>query len=255
MFLAVDRDVDRTEQRTNKQLDLAMLRWRHRAPSVLLHHGKACCAVAREWTFATDYLQLNGEHELTAPRWLRARYKWGPSKWPLSWCEAVEKKTLDCGALSAMACAIFTARGITAYPAQLIQNYGEQSAQHWSANWNAEDAPADWVNDGLAYHEACAVVIAGNDVKIWDPTASCWVGPPQFSGYSSVSAVRVLAGPLPSESTLNWAGNEIQCNEWQKIKPGSDNNLAPEMINEAIALERQVTHIDSYRYETGAGGD
>ena len=255
MFLAADRSEQSDEESTSRQLDLAILNWRYRAASVLLHHGKSCCAVAREWTFATDYMQLNGEHELTAPRWLRARYKWGPSKWPLSWCEAVEKKTLDCGALSAMACAVFTARGITAYPAQLIQIYSEQSAKHWLANWSAEDAPADWVNNGLAYHEACAVVIDKNVIKIWDPTAACWVNPPQFSGYSSVLAVRVIAWPLPSATTLTWAGNEIQCNEWQKIKPTSDNTVAPDMINEAIRLEQQIPHIDCYRYESAAGGD
>jgi hypothetical protein len=254
MFLAADRN-EHWDEQSKRQLDVALLNWRYRAPSVLLHHGKSCCTVAREWTFATDYMQLNGEHELTAPRWLRARYKWGPSKWPLSWCEAVEKKTLDCGALAAMAGAIFSARGITAYPAQLIQNYTDQSAQHWSANWKTEDAPADWVSNGLAYHEACAVVVDQNVVRIWDPTAACWVGPPQFRGYSSVLALRVIARPLASATALNWAGNEIQCNEWQKTKLTSDNKVAPEMINEAIALERPMPQIDSYRYETGAGGD
>ncbi|HKO61968.1 MAG TPA: hypothetical protein VJV03_12470 [Pyrinomonadaceae bacterium] len=252
MYLVADRNEQWERQSSNKRLELAMLKWRYRSTSVLLHHGKACCDIARAWTFATDYMQLNGEYELTAPRWLRARYKWGPSKWPLSWCEAVEKKTLDCGALSAMSYAIFNARGITAYPAQLIQNYTEQAGQHWSANWDAEDAPADWVNNGLAYHEACAVVIEENVVKIWDPAAACWLAAPQFCGYSSVLAVRVIAGQ--SAMTLSWDGREIQCNKWQKIELPSDYGVAPEMINEAMALE-QLTVVDSYQYESAAGGD
>ena len=258
MFLAVDRDEQRDVQH-DRQLDLAIFRWRHRPASVLLHHGKTCCAVAREWVFATDFSQLNGEHEQTGPRWIRARHKWGPSKWPMSWCEAVEQKTLDCGALSAISRAVFEARGITAYPAQLIQVYSEQSGRHWSNNWNAEDAPSDWVMNGLAYHEACAVVTDESVLKIWDPSIACWIGAPDFYGYGSVLALRIVARPIHSAATFCWATNEILCNQWQKIYPASD-SIAPsrigvEAIQETIALEKQMPQLNAYRYETGAGGD
>src|SRR3712207_2487200 len=75
----------------------------HFPASAIQHHGRPCCRLAREWVFATDFSQLNGESLLTGPRWIRHKYKWGPSKWPIHWCEAVEQKTLDCGALASLA--------------------------------------------------------------------------------------------------------------------------------------------------------
>jgi hypothetical protein len=155
--------------------------------------------------------------------------------------------------------AVFAERGVTAYPVQLIQQYSEQSGRHWTANWNAEEAPSDWVMNGLVYHEACAVVIGGNILKIWDPSAACWVGLPAFGGYSSVLALRVVGRPVRSVETFTWGGQQIESNEWHKIKLTSDSmevaSSTRERINEAIPLEQQMTRVDSYRYESGAGAD
>ena len=58
--------------------------------SYISHHGAPCCDIAREWITGMDFSQLNAGHPLTGPRWLRKHFKWGPSKWPMHWCEAVQ---------------------------------------------------------------------------------------------------------------------------------------------------------------------
>ncbi len=77
--------------------------WKYFPHSHISHHGKPCCETAREWFLSMDYALLAGESPLTGPRWIRARYEWGPSAHPIHWCDAVKRKTLDCGALAALA--------------------------------------------------------------------------------------------------------------------------------------------------------
>jgi hypothetical protein len=146
----------------------------------MVHHGKACCATAREWLFSTDHSQLNGEHKLMGPRWLRKKYKWGPSQWPMTWCHAVEQDGLDCGALAAITREIFTARSVVCYPVQLIQQYSEETTSHWSAKWTDHPASTHWIDGALIYHEACAVQTCPNEIRIWDPSAASWANPKQF---------------------------------------------------------------------------
>ncbi|MDT5295121.1 MAG: hypothetical protein QOJ76_2001 [Acidobacteriota bacterium] len=197
--------------------DAAIEKWRHFPQSAILHHGRLCCRIAREWIFSNDYAQLNGEHPLTGPRWLRQKFKWGPSPWPLSWCEAVERKTLDCGALAAIAHEIFTARGVTSYPAQLIQQYTEHSSRHWQKKWDGDECSANWIKEDLIYHEGCAVVVRDNEIKIWDSTASWWVNPKQFGGYGGLLALRVCAAQNDA-AEFNWGAHRIAANQWQKIE-------------------------------------
>src|SRR3712207_7142275 len=136
-------------------------KWQHFPASAIQHHGRPCCRLAREWVFVTDFSQLNGESPLTGPRWIRQRYMWGPSKRPIHWCEAVEEKTLDCGALAWLAYEVFTARGVRSYPAQFVQLYSENSTAHWQKKWGSEDCSCHWIKDDLIYHEGCAVEVRG----------------------------------------------------------------------------------------------
>jgi hypothetical protein len=204
-------------------INAAIEKWRYLPASAILHHGQLCCRIAREWIFSTDYAQLNGEHPLTGPRWIRQKHAWGPSRWPISWCEAVEQKTLDCGALAALAHEIFTARGVTSYPAQFIQQYNEESYRHWQKKWEGEEIPTHWINDDLIYHEGCAVVVRDNEIKLWDPSASWWVNPKQFSGYGSVLVLRIFASQIDSSTDFNWGTHRIVANQWQKIERARNN--------------------------------
>jgi hypothetical protein len=197
--------------------DAAIERWQDFPASYMSHHGEQCCNIAREWFLSTDYSQLNAGTKLAGPRWLRVKYIWGPSAWPLHWCEAVEQKTLDCGALAALAHEAFIARGVESYPAQLIQQYTDENANHWSQSWDEALVSVNWIKEDLIYHEACAVVGRDNEIRIWDPTASWWVNPKQFGGYGGVLALRVFVSN-GSSRIFKWGAQSITPNQWQKIE-------------------------------------
>ena len=196
----------------------ALEKWQNSPPSVISHHGRACCDVAREWVLSMDYSQLNGGSPLTGPRWIRQKFKWGPSSWPIHWCEAVQQKTLDCGALAALAHEAFVARGVTSFPAQLIEGFGESATRHWYATWGSEECSVNWIHDDLIYHEGCAVVVRDDEIKLWDATASWWINPKQFGGYGALLAVKVWDLGTAPRTGLNWGACQIVANEWQKIE-------------------------------------
>lgn len=191
--------------------------WQRLPASVISHHGSQCCQVAREWILSMDYSQLNAADVLTGPRWLRQKYTWGPSSWPIHWCEAVERKTLDCGALAAMAQEVFAARGIRSFPVQLIQQYTEDATRHWCKRWESDESSMHWIRQNLIYHEACAVVARDDEMKIWDSSAGWWIKPEQSGGYGGLIALRVLATRADPSVNFKWGAHRIVPNQWQKI--------------------------------------
>lgn len=199
-------------------VEAAIERWQHFPASMISHHGRRCCRIAREWIFSTDYSQLNGENLLAGPRWLRHKFTWGPSPWPISWCEVVERKTLDCGALAALACAVFTARGVPSFPAQLIQQFSENAARQWSCKWTSEDSSTHWIKEDLIYHEGSAVLVRENEIRLWDPSAGWWVSPKQFGGYGGLLALRVFASDWAGPTGFKWGEQLIAPNQWQRIE-------------------------------------
>ena len=134
-------------------------RWSDWPPSVISHHGEMCCEVAREWLTAMDFSELNGAALTSGPRWLRARFKWGASSFPIYWCEAVERTTLDCGALAALTHEIFASRGVTSYRVQMVQRFSEDSARQWNNSWSESGVPLNWIDGQMIYHEGCAIQV------------------------------------------------------------------------------------------------
>ena len=205
-----------------ENLDAAILNWEKVPASTISHHGHACCDVAREWITAMDFSQLNAGHILTGPRWLRNKFKWGPSQWPLHWCEAVRQKTLDCGALAALSHQLFLARGVRSFPVQFVLEFNDVSTRHWTDVWAAAGTCAAWINAGLIYHEGCAVAVSETEIKLWDSTATWWINPKQFGGYAGVLAVRVFSDHDTTEPlTLRWGSHRLPANKWQKIAPSA----------------------------------
>lgn len=196
------------------ETDAAIEKWRDFPYSALSHHGEECCQIAREWVLAMDYSQLCGADPLTAPRWIRQRYTWGPCKWSLHWCEAVRRKTLDCGALAAIAHEIFLNRGVESYPVQLIQKFNHDAVSQWQSKWDADECSAHWLNHDFIYHEGCAVK-AGNEIKIWDASAGWWINPHQPAGYGSLAAVKIHSA---APQNFQWATHRLAANVWQKLK-------------------------------------
>ena len=218
MSLAGGKEMIELNEADFADASAAMEHWQQFPPSVISHHGEACCQIAREWILAMDYSQLNAGNTLTGPRWLRHRYAWGPSNWPLHWCEAVKRKTLDCGALAALAHEVFTARGVRSYPAQLIQQYSEHATCQWRERWQGEECSAQWIKEDLIYHEGCAVAVKENEIKIWDASAGWWINSKQFGGYGGLLALRVFAPDAESSRIFKWDAHSIAPNRWQKIK-------------------------------------
>jgi hypothetical protein len=210
-------------------VDAAIGRWQCFPASSLSHHGGRCCEIAREWVLAMDRSQLNGAPALTGPRWLRNKYTWGPSRWPNHWCEAVGEKTLDCGALAALTHEIFTARGVRSYPAQFIQQYSSEDTCHWNQKWGDKQCTVNWIEDELIYHEGCAVVVSGREVKLWDATASWWLNPRRVGGYGGLLAARIITPPADSGEVFKWGRHALAANRWQKVEQ------APEAAEAASA--------------------
>ena len=218
MSLAVDRGFIELNEAGFADTEGVLKEWQHWPASTLSRHGEFCCRAAREWVLSTDYSQLGGESPLAGPRWLRQRFSWGPSRWPLHWCEAVRRKTLDCGALAALAHEVFLARGVRSFPAQFIEQFTEDATRDWRSRWEDEKIPSNWIKEDLIYHEGCAIVTAGQEIKVWDPTASWWVNTKQFGGYHGVLAVRIFDAQAEPGTAYRWGAHTIAPNVWQKLE-------------------------------------
>ncbi|HEX8640263.1 MAG TPA: hypothetical protein VF704_03805 [Allosphingosinicella sp.] len=193
-------------------------RWRDFPFSRLSHHGEACCEVAREWIVAMDFAQLNGGDPLAGPRWLRQKYEWGPSPWPMHWCELVKRKVIDCGAHAALAQEAFEARGVTAFRAQFVQLYGGDALDQWRCRWGEEEVSDHWIGDDVIYHEGNALLIGEDEVKLWDASAGWWLNPRQRGGYGSVAAVRIFAeGQYGGGDGLAWGERRLKPGDWNVL--------------------------------------
>ncbi|MCU1289900.1 MAG: hypothetical protein JWN60_2129 [Acidobacteria bacterium] len=198
-------------------------KWAQWQPSLISHHGDMCCEISREWVTAMDFSELNGEDVLTGPRWLREKFHWGCSTFPIFWCEAVRKSILDCGALAALAHEVFISRGVKSVRVQLVQKFSKNSTRQWASNWHDGNTQLEWVNEDLIYHEGCAVVLPDNKIKIWDASAGWWVDPKQRNGYGSVVAVRLFASSNNgAETGFTWGDHHLTVNFWQKIAQVSE---------------------------------
>jgi hypothetical protein len=188
--------------------------WKDFPHSSICHHGTSCCESAREWFLAMDQSQLGGESPFSGPRWIRARYEWGPSAHPIYWCEAVKRKTLDCGALAALANESFRERGICSFPAQLIQRYSRDATAHWEGHWKNSNVSTHWIQDSVIYHEGCVVLLGDGNIQLWDASAAWWVNPSQTTGYGSIAALRISTGGYHKDVILKWGTHQIKADEW-----------------------------------------
>jgi len=196
--------------------------WAARGPSTLADHGTECCTTARAWFHAMNRSLWRGQG---GPTWIRRRWDWGPTRWPLHWCEAVEAKELCCGAQAALSIEAFRARGVDAVPVQLVQRYEAHDVPHWHSRWERGGANSAWAGSAPAteahvYHEACALLEDGA-LRVWNPTASAWLPPEQLQGYASVVAIRV-GGAVPDGRTGTWGSLRLALGEWRAAGAPAD---------------------------------
>ncbi len=190
--------------------------WAHWNVTTISHHGSACCETLREWIGAIDCSALNGGSIYSGPRWLRERFGWGPSVYPIHWCDIGTMKKIDCGVHAALAHEIFTRRGVRSYRAQIVQEFSADATLQWHSQWNENQAVTDWINGRNIYHEAVAVTIADGNLKLWDPSAAVWIDPPKRAGgYGSLLSVKVTAreGTRP----LQWGDHLLEPNHWLEM--------------------------------------
>ena len=192
-------------------------KWKDWHASEISHHGALCCEIAREWLTSTDYSELGGSSPLTGPRWLRQKFKWGASTFPIFWCEAVRKHTLDCGALAALAFEIFKTRGIKSCRVQMVQRFSDVATSQWENSWNLNGEPLAWTNNDLIYHEGCAISLDNDEIKIWDASAGWWVDPNSKDGYGALLAVRLSNFNLPPNAVFQWGNHRIEACRWTII--------------------------------------
>lgn len=219
MYLVAGKDLAEARVDPDTQAPpLAHARWEDFPFSCVSHHGAACCEVAREWLLAMDFAQLNGGDLTTGPRWIRQKYEWGPSAWPIHWCEVVARKVIDCGAHAALAHEAFTARGLTAFRAQFVQRYSADATDQWRGRWDEESVSDHWIDGEHIYHEGNALLVAEDEVKLWDGSAGWWIGPRQTGGYGGLVAVRIFAeGQWGGGDGLRWGEYRLKPNRWHRV--------------------------------------
>jgi len=178
-------------------------------PSRLLDHGAACCREARRWFVALDASMAQLRLSSPAPAWIREQYEWGPSPWPLHWCEALGRDTLDSGALALLYAESFAARGLRVYQAQTLQLYSAQDCEHWGVTWEGRES--GWIHAPLVYREVNVVIARGGEASVWDPAAGGWVGYPQPYGYAGILALRVAS---PGDELIRFRGAAVPTNQW-----------------------------------------
>lgn len=186
--------------------------WETKATSSLIHHRRECCDNARSWLLCMsksfEFSNTNTQ-KIIAPTWLNSFYKWGPSKWPIPWCEVVKNKTIDCGVFAAFAKEIFEFSGFEAYSGQVIQHYSQQSLYQIKQNWEAAGYKPKWLTDSCVYHEVCAIRISHDEVKIYDPTDALWLDPDKNSGNGAVLSLRL---ELPM--SMRWGQHSLAQDQW-----------------------------------------
>jgi hypothetical protein len=198
--------------------------WIEHPTSSLLHHDKACCEEARLWFLSLACSMdgwATGQFELKAPTWLSQKYEWGPSLWPMSWCELMKEETIDCGVFAALARDIFRAQGHQAHGGQCLLQYNDRCTGHWQDLWKERMPSLDrqrefkgfkWIGQSVVYHEVCIIEMADQTAKVYDASFNQWYEPEGRKGFAGLMAVRSECPRL-----LRWGSKNLSCGEWVEL--------------------------------------
>jgi hypothetical protein len=190
--------------------------WVQASVSTLADHGP-CCARARGWLIAMarshDFASTDGS-TFAGPRWLTKRWAWGPTRWPIAWCQAVKAETVDCGVFGVFALEIFRAKGVEAYAGQVLRTYSEESTTHWRKKWAAMPGAFDWIGSDVVYHEVCVVRVGEDRARVYDPTDGLWLEPDVHGGHGAHVAIRA---ELPV--ALRWGAHVLVNGQWTELAP------------------------------------
>jgi hypothetical protein len=189
-----------------------------REPSRLSAHEAPCCAIAKGWFSAmAASATCQGAGPLV---WIRERWQWGPTDWPLHWCRAVRAGRLDCGALAALGREAIRAAGLNALAVQVIERFNPTATGHWRRRWDKVEGVGQWLWHDFSYHEVVGISRA-ETLTVWDPTDNRSVDGKATEGYGSVVAIRVLweqeDRPPTVPTKLTWHGKQLALNRWVRV--------------------------------------
>jgi hypothetical protein len=190
----------------------------NRPASAFSTHDAPCCRIALGWLAAMA--RSAGRIYEHTPWPLTERWTWGPTPWPISWCEAVRERELDCGGLAQLAEVALQESGYQVVRVQLLERASSERAAHWAARWAAVSGSPRWIWGEFVYHEAVGVV-ADAAMRVWDPTDGLWRDGTTPSEHGMIVAMRVLPGThghmSPSPATLDWDVCKLPRGRWTVI--------------------------------------
>lgn len=199
-------------------------KWLEHTASEITHHDGECCSQARSWLLGMAQSMENAslcDGGIRAPHWLSDRFEWGPSRWPIAWCELIEQDVIDCGVFAALVREIFHEQGVRAHPGQVVIQYSETCTHHWQQLWRNGAAllpdagstqPGEffpWVGKNLVYHEICVVEAQDGIARLYDSTWGNWYQPHLRDGFGAVVAVRTQCA-----GDLLWGDRVLRSGEW-----------------------------------------
>jgi hypothetical protein len=196
-------------------------KWIEHPSSSIIHHDRDCCEQARLWFLAYARSMegwTSSQYKMKPPTWLSQVFTWGPSPWPISWCEVFKKKTVDCGVFAALAREVFQAQGFAAYPAQALISYNENCTDHWKDLWIKGMKHIDkkrqrdvfpWVGNRIVYHEVCLLETEAGEARIYDSTFGFWFEPQKREGFGGILSIRSECPRL-----LRWGNKILSHGEW-----------------------------------------
>jgi hypothetical protein len=199
-------------------------RWVEHPSSSILHHDDRCCEEARLWFLSYARSMEIGaisQFNIKTPAWLSRLFTWGPSEWPIAWCQLVRQQVIDCGVFAALAREIFQAQGHSVHPAQALLSYNPSCTSHWKNLWKNEnrkikkfqrDKLFPWVGDELVYHEVCVLEMPDGEARIYDSTFGQWYLPQSRVGFAALLAIRTECPRL-----LLWGGKVMCHGEWVEV--------------------------------------
>ena len=191
-----------------------LVRWQEISHPV--DHGSSCCSAARSWLGAI-HAAGGPTAALSGLGWISDMYPWGPSQWPMAWCDLVAEEKLDCGAHSAVAREVARRSGVDLLGVQLLIWAGAGDIAHWGSAWREGGVAPTWLFENLYYHEAVGVA-EDERLVVLDTTRNSRVTPDGRTGNGSVAAIRISGG---GGETLRWGPHDVAVGQWTMLS-GAD---------------------------------